>query len=84
MGKSMYNLLHDVETDFSEYEVVEWPLQEMEEAKRRIYMEVAGMKQKGRQNENQAEGIVAGLEQGGVWNYRKEWSENECGSGTGG
>lgn len=46
MGKNLYNLLNEIETDLSEYEKVEWSMQEMEGAKRRIYKEVTGMKQK--------------------------------------
>lgn len=44
MGKTIYQLLNDVETDFSEYEIAELTSEEKDYFKRKILMEVKGMK----------------------------------------
>ncbi len=43
MGKNIYGLLNEVETDFTEYEELELSSQELEQHKQRIMMEVKGM-----------------------------------------
>ena len=54
MGKNIYGLLNEVETDFTEYEELELSSQELEQHKQRIMMEVKGMENRLSKDSNRA------------------------------
>ena len=63
MGKTIYQLLNDVETDFSEYENAELTSGEKDHFKTKILMEVKNMKaeekKRNRKNWKKAVGVAA-------------------------